>query len=687
MAKMSEDGFSDCFDEPNMEIQIKTLMGTTFDIKVAHTDTVGDIKKKIFRVEGIPIHQQNLIFKSNELKDTHRLCDAGITNGSIVTLVSAMRGGPISTRRLSIACEHHVILKELKELLENTRDEIGDKLAPGSKVSVLVFKEGDIINLLRVIENEDGSYSPYSEKPISPPMKPSRRETRLNIFERLVEDSDMSMKIANLRKKMQDVSIRRRKSKEAAKEATEEGAVATGQDFQFLNDIEVASTSASSANSSLNNTNDWLVCIDKGLKILERNMEEENHEEIALKEKHRTRRFPRSKYSENRGLYSHTKQYHARLNRAMKSSSQDEKSSDEETVEQKSENSVVINNELDLQMPGCNQSFVDSYLSSAPIDKMINEKVDGGSGDGNYFNNFTNFEEPPDLVSLRNRLHLTRLVLDERPKSSTDSLELEEAAQDLWEIHESATERLKHSATCKVGLLRRQSMDFYEEAANKPATNLNFNSEFEVCSSGKLYHMPQFISSSPSAIPPQYAPKETSNYFYTRSPLYGRKVATTEEKLSEDKEKNENLFLGECSSIQRLKNDCLDENLFTNLDDTVEDLYGYYNFGCSELTATDASSSKLLPILNSNNNCSESNQNSTKLPVLAPVITKKKARCNECNKRLNITNIYDCRCGKIFCSQHRYSEAHCCTYDYKTEGRRLLQQQNPLVQAEKVNKI
>lgn len=52
MAKMSEDGFSDCFDEPNMEIQIKTLMGTTFDIKVAHTDTVGDIKKKIFRVEG-----------------------------------------------------------------------------------------------------------------------------------------------------------------------------------------------------------------------------------------------------------------------------------------------------------------------------------------------------------------------------------------------------------------------------------------------------------------------------------------------------------------------------------------------------------------------------------------------------------------------------------------------------------
>lgn len=57
-------------------------------------------------------------------------------------------------------------------------------------------------------------------------------------------------------------------------------------------------------------------------------------------------------------------------------------------------------------------------------------------------------------VSTRNRLHLARLVLAsegaERPKSSPDSIELEEHAQDVWEIHESASERLKHSATCKV---------------------------------------------------------------------------------------------------------------------------------------------------------------------------------------------------------------------------------------------
>jgi len=69
---------------------------------------------------GIPVHQQNLIFRSQELKDSARLCDTGIKNGSTITLVSAMRGGPISTRRLSLSCEHY-LLKELKDLLENSR--------------------------------------------------------------------------------------------------------------------------------------------------------------------------------------------------------------------------------------------------------------------------------------------------------------------------------------------------------------------------------------------------------------------------------------------------------------------------------------------------------------------------------------------------------------------------------------
>jgi len=45
------------------------------------------------------------------------------------------------------------------------------------------------------------------------------------------------------------------------------------------------------------------------------------------------------------------------------------------------------------------------------------------------------------------------------------------------------------------------------------------------------------------------------------------------------------------------------------------------------------------------------------------------------------------RCGGIFCGVHRNAEAHSCRFDYKTEGRLLLEQNNPVVAAEKLSKI
>lgn len=45
------------------------------------------------------------------------------------------------------------------------------------------------------------------------------------------------------------------------------------------------------------------------------------------------------------------------------------------------------------------------------------------------------------------------------------------------------------------------------------------------------------------------------------------------------------------------------------------------------------------------------------------------------------------RCGHNFCATHRYAEAHDCSYDYKSAGRRLLQEANPLISAPKLPKI
>ena len=42
-------------------------------------------------------------------------------------------------------------------------------------------------------------------------------------------------------------------------------------------------------------------------------------------------------------------------------------------------------------------------------------------------------------------------------------------------------------------------------------------------------------------------------------------------------------------------------------------------------------------------------------------------RCMSCRKRIGLTG-FKCRCGGTFCSVHRYSEKHDCSFDYRTAG-------------------
>lgn len=64
-----------------------------------------------------------------------------------------------------------------------------------------------------------------------------------------------------------------------------------------------------------------------------------------------------------------------------------------------------------------------------------------------------------------------------------------------------------------------------------------------------------------------------------------------------------------------------------------------------------------------------------------------KQRCAKCNKKLGVIMIMKCHCERVFCAQHRYAETHNCTYDYKMEGKKILQRDNPLVVGQKLPKI
>lgn len=62
------------------------------------------------------------------------------------------------------------------------------------------------------------------------------------------------------------------------------------------------------------------------------------------------------------------------------------------------------------------------------------------------------------------------------------------------------------------------------------------------------------------------------------------------------------------------------------------------------------------------------------------------SKCTTCRKRVGLTG-FNCRCGNLFCAVHRYSDKHDCPFDYRTAGREAIAKANPVVKAEKLDKI
>ncbi|VFQ75228.1 unnamed protein product [Cuscuta campestris] len=64
------------------------------------------------------------------------------------------------------------------------------------------------------------------------------------------------------------------------------------------------------------------------------------------------------------------------------------------------------------------------------------------------------------------------------------------------------------------------------------------------------------------------------------------------------------------------------------------------------------------------------------------------SRCtgNGCRRKVGLIG-FRCRCGEVFCSEHRYSDRHDCTFDYKAAGRDAIARENPVVRAAKILKV
>ncbi|XP_063625711.1 uncharacterized protein LOC134797415 [Cydia splendana] len=199
--------------QATMEVLVETLTGTAFEMTVSPSDTIFAIKSKIFRVEGIPVSQQHLVYNLKELEDAASLRALGISDGARLRLVLGMRGGPISTRRLPPPPTEP--WRDIERLLDSNRDEAWSHSGAGCKVTVLVFRDGERVNMLRVRENRDGSIQ-HRDHDYASPLCHSTEPTARDTATGGARDNAVTMnKMMELRRRMETLSVRRRADSKA----------------------------------------------------------------------------------------------------------------------------------------------------------------------------------------------------------------------------------------------------------------------------------------------------------------------------------------------------------------------------------------------------------------------------------------------------------------------------------------
>jgi hypothetical protein len=75
-------------------------------------------------------------------------------------------------------------------------------------------------------------------------------------------------------------------------------------------------------------------------------------------------------------------------------------------------------------------------------------------------------------------------------------------------------------------------------------------------------------------------------------------------------------------------------------------------------------------------------------PVEKKAEPSRPKRCQHegCKVKLMLAD-FACRCKSFYCSQHRFAEAHKCSFDYKAVGKDLLTKQMPAVVGEKFERV
>ncbi|KFW61013.1 AN1-type zinc finger protein 4 [Pygoscelis adeliae] len=709
-----------------MELFIETLTGTCFELRVSPFETVISVKAKIQRLEGIPVSQQHLIWNNAELKDDYCLNDYNISEGCTLKLVLAMRGGPINTRRVPVEDP----IREMAEYMDPSRDEIWEKGPSNKQVTFLVYREGDQLNFFRVVDRGDGTLTPLSEslRDGFNFLLVAEGEHKLSFIfsggsvynlyaddedeteaspsgQQIIENSITMNKMKLLKAKMENMNLSKKPKKTVKVKPRppmaprpSSGSVAAAR-HRFLrvlphigqsclpppgnsypsessqNALSALATLATAGRTMPSTTNDFL----KEDDTWQSNSWSQSVSSIRLPPKISRVELENGKLPTN-----------SILTPVSSLPANSEKAS-ENVSSTSEEDAVLFPNLTNVELYGTEEKLLpetDAFalLTEASTTEQCSEIYDIGKvnpelelSDGDEESKVVEQHRKP-ISKVLSTAEMGAGLLSTRELSPQKNLLLSPLRYSAQVARHSSLKPQTQPKCFEAGNLRStaspnvlRSLEVRSIADSSFSRTTRFRS-VKVESLGKR---PDVISKAEARDITDVANKASKEPVSSVSNLgFLASLARSANRESLQSSCGTGRF--RTSSIA----------LPTNLQHFQEESFRKTAppNEAAEYILVSTNASKEIEVSSVGRRVGEA----THLPPVNGSIQAKKKitkHCFLCGKKTGLATSYECRCGNNFCATHRYAETHTCTYDYKSAGRRYLQETNPVVSAPKLPKI
>ncbi|CAM4580751.1 unnamed protein product [Lepidochelys olivacea] len=690
-----------------MELFIETLTGTCFELRVAPFETVISVKAKIQRLEGIPVSQQHLIWNNVELEDDYCLNDYNISEGCTLKLVLAMRGGPINTRRVPVEDP----IREMAEYMDPSRDEVWEKGPSNKQVTFLVYREGDQLNFFRVVDRGDGTLTPLSESlsggSVYNLYADDDEESEASPSgQQIIENSITMNKMKLLKAKMENMNLSKKPKKTVKvkprppmtpRPSSSSAAAARHRFLRVLPHIgqsclpppgnsypSESSQNALSALATLATAGRTMPSITSDFLKEDDNWESTSRSQsvnsIRLPPKISRVELENAKLSTNNFLPP-VPSLPTNSKKAL------------ENVTSTNENDPVLNPHL-TNVELC--ATEDKLLPETDAFALLAEA-----------NTAEQYSELYGIGKLNPELGLS--------EGGEESKAVEQ--------HSKPITNLLSATTMEAGLLNTRELSPPKNTLLSP---LRYSAQMAHHSSLKPQTQPKCFEVSnlrPAASPNLLRSLEVRNLADSSFPrttrfrgvkvdspgkrpdiiskIEARDITEVANKASKEPVGSVNNLeflasLARSTSRESLQNSCGTGRFRTSGIALPTNLQRFQEESFRKASPPDEAAEYFLSAhgLGMNGNVAASGKRvageATHLPpVNGSMQTKKRTtkHCFLCGKKTGLATSYECRCGNNFCATHRYAETHTCTYDYKSAGRRYLQETNPVVSAPKLPKI